>query len=134
MFFGQKLKEIRLNRAKMGLHKFAEKIDMDVIEYLNIEKGYAPRPDCGRFMSKIRLEAGLNYEDDDWDELVQLSYKPFVMQKMSEGVVPSPFTHKSDGTQLTKEEFISLTDHINNIAKEHNKKAEIYNNEQQKKN
>ena len=129
MFFGKKLKELRLKHAKMGIHNFNKAMgtSLNVKELYDIEQGYAEKPDTTRFSQQIKYALGLTCDHPDWIELVKLSKEPFVMQKMPEGIIPSPLTHKNDGNQLTKEELISLTDYVNNIAIEHNKKADEYN-------
>jgi len=132
MFFGKKLKELRLKHAKMGIHNFhkAMRTSLTVKDLFDIEDGYVKPPDHNRYLAMIRLALGIKSDHEDWLELMKLYREPFVMQKMPENIVPCPFTHKSDGTQLTKEEFIGLTEHVNNMTKEHNKKADEYNNGQ----
>jgi len=128
MFFGEKLREMRI-KAKMGRHKFKDAMGttLNVVELSNIEHGYAPPPDCGRQMAQFRKALEISSDDPDWQELIRLKEEPFVMQMKDENVVLSPFTHKSDGSPLTEDEFRGLHDHINNIAKEHNEKAREYN-------
>lgn len=129
MFFGKKLRELRIHK-KMGIHKFKDAMGttFNVSELYDIEMGYAPSPDCGRFMAQIKKALEMGDEEPDWVELLNLRYhQPFVMQRMAEGMIPSPLTHKSDGTYLTEEEHTGLADYINNIAIEHNKKADAYN-------
>ena len=46
MFFGKKLKELRLNKAKVGLRKFADQIGMSPSELSDIEYGYVSPPSC----------------------------------------------------------------------------------------
>ena len=127
MFFGKKLKELRLKHPKRGMRNFAMDIGMDVLEYSNMEKGYNPPPDDTMFLHNVIMGLGIPAQHEDWMDLMQLYREPFVMQLMSEGMVPSPLTHKSDGTPLTENEFRGLADHVNNIAKEHNKKAREFN-------
>ena len=127
MFFGKKLKELRLKRAGMGLHKFAEAVDMSPLDLSHIEHGYTEYPREKEWLFKILSLLRVDDYDHDCLELSSLWVKPFVMQKMSENVVPSPFTSKVDGTLLTIEELEKLCLFLQNNAKEHNKKADEYN-------
>lgn len=130
MFFGKKLRELRLRHAEMGLHKFHEAMGttLKVSELFDIEHGYASPPDCGRFMAQILKVLDVPDDHQDWLELRDLRYdKPFVMQEKDENVVVSPLVHKTDGTRLSEEEYRGLNTHINNVAKEHNKKAREFN-------
>jgi hypothetical protein len=127
MFFGKKLKELRLKYARLGLHNFAAKVKMSVLLYSEIERGLVPPPPSKEWICDIigllQMEEGCL----DSVELYDLWEKPFVMQKMNENVVCSPMTHKSDGTPLTTEEYLNLNEHINSVAREHNKMADEYN-------
>ena len=127
MFFGKKLKELRLKYASMGLHNFANKMEMSVLLYSEIERGLVPPPPSKKWIGDIMVSLNMEFGCLDAVELYDLWEKPFVMQKMNENVVCSPLTHKSDGTLLNKEEFKSLHDHINDVAKKHNKMADEYN-------
>ena len=129
MFFGEKLREFRLNYAKMGLHKFAQKIGMSVSELSNIERGIHPPPKCKKWIHNMSIKLGLEFNSLEDLELYYLWSEPFVMQKMDEDIMISPLTHKSDGTQLTGDEFVALHEHINSISKKHNKIADDYNRE-----
>lgn len=129
MFFGKKLKEFRLNLVNMGLHNFAKKIGMCPLELSNIERGICSPPTCKMWIYNISIELGLEHNSLEDLELYNSWSQPFVMQKMSENVIVSPLSHKSDGTILTTEEYIDLNEHINSIAREHNKRAEEYNKE-----
>ena len=127
MFFGKKLKELRLKYAKMGLHNFAEEAKMSVLLYSEIERGLVPPPPSKKWINDmidlLQMEEGCLesvFLYDLWD-------KPFVMQKMHDNVVCSPLTHKSDGTPLTTEEYLKLNEHINSVARKHNKIADEYN-------
>jgi len=127
MFFGQRLRELRLEYAKMGVRRFAKKIKMSTLEYYNIEHGYEEPPKESKWITLIIENLGLEKHREQEMSLLDLWTKPFVMQKKPEDVAVSPLAHKTDGTRLTKEEYISLNKHINDIAKEHNKKADRYN-------
>ena len=131
MFFGKKLKELRLKHSKKGLRNFALEIEIKPTELSNIELGYNKPPDDTYLLHKIITAFNISSHHKDWLELMILYRRPFVMQLMDENMMPSPLTHKSDGTPLTKSEFISLAEHVNNIAKEHNKKAREHNEEEE---
>ena len=127
MFFGKKLKELRLKRVGMGCHKFAKVIEMSPLDLNHIEHGYQEYPREKEWLFKIQSMLRFDDYDSDCLELASLWLKPFVMQKMNEDVFPSPFTSKADGTRLTTEELEKLCLFLQNHAKEHNKKADEYN-------
>jgi hypothetical protein len=127
MFFGKKLKELRLKYASMGLHNFANKINMSVLLYNEIERGLVPPPPCRKWIGEVMVSLNMEFGCSDAVELYDLWGKPFVMQKMNDSVVCSPLTHKSDGTPLTTEEYLKLNEHINSHARKHNKIADEYN-------
>lgn len=129
MFFGKKLREMRLKYAKLGIHHFLKKIDIDVnaSEYNYIEHGYICPPDSEAFMKSIQNAFGVDDDNEEWKELCRLKQEKFVMQLMPEDVVISPLTHKTDGSYLTNDDLFRLNSYINHVAKEHNKKAREYN-------
>lgn len=129
MFFGKKLRELRLRHAVMGLHKFTTAMGTTrkVSEMYDIEHGYIPCPWSYSFSTQVRKVLGIPVDHEDWIELVRLAREPFVMQEMDEGVVVSHLVHKTDGTPLSEPEYRGLNAHINDIAKEHNKKAREFN-------
>jgi len=130
IFFGKKLKEFRLKYAKKGLRGFSvDIIKMCPSEYSKIERGLVPPPPCKKWIYGVIDLFNLEHDSSEALELYNLWAEPFVMQKMSENIVISPLTSKTDGTQLTTEEFINLNKHINAISKKHNKVAEKYNEE-----
>ena len=132
MFFGQKLKEMRLKYAEMGVHRFAEAMGTTLKKsnLFEIEHGYAPPPDCEIYMDQIKKALDISDDNEDWQELVRLRHEPFVMQEMPELRGISPFASKTDGTRLTGEEFIKLNNHIKNHIDKHNQKARKYNGQQ----
>lgn len=138
MIFGKKLKEIRLKYAEMGLRKFSEEIGMKASELSNIERGHAPYPDDEIF-GKMHYACGVII-NDDWSELVRLRKQPFVMQKMEEGIIfhatkriqegEDGYTSKEDDyntRSATPKERIGIMEWLNNRVREHNKKADEYN-------
>ena len=129
MFFGKKLKELRLKHARMGLHNFHKAMGttLTVIDLFNIEHGYAPPPDCGRFMAQIHAALNIPSDHEDWIELRDLRYnEPFVMQEMDEEVSVR-HALMSDGSSADLKTLKKVSNHIRNVAKKHNKKAEEYN-------
>ncbi len=152
MYFGKKLKEIRLKHADMGLRKFSKEIGIKASDLSNIECGYAPYPNDEIFekmhcvcKADIDLAFFLVFLDD-WSELVILRKQPFIMQKMEEGIifhatkriqpVEESYTSEEDDYNTrpaTGKECIEITEFINNHVREHNKKADEYNNGQQRK-
>ncbi len=140
MFFGQKLKEIRLEQTRMGLRKFAKKLDIKPSEYYSIERGYSPPPaDTGWFNSlcekldlfcdgyKFNSPPFIDYLTEKMGkELLTEWRKPFVMQKMEEGGFPV-FPIMTDGHKPTNKELVDIHDHIKKLCEEHNKKADEYN-------
>lgn len=127
MFFGKKLKELRLKHASIGLHNFANHINMSVLFYSEMERGLIPPPPSKKWIYEMMTFLNLKHDSLEAMELYNLWAKPFIMQKMSENVVVSPLVHKSDGTRLTTEEYIQLNEHINSVGREHNKIAHEYN-------
>lgn len=129
MFFGKKLKELRLKHASMGLHNFAIKVKMPIRFYSEMERGLVPPPPCKKWIYGMMTHLNLEHDSLKAKELHNLWDEPFVMQKMDEDVVVSPFVHKTDGTRLTTEEYLNLNEHINSIGRKHNKIADEYNKE-----
>ena len=131
MFFGKKLKELRLNRAGTGVHKFAEAMEMCPSDLSYIEHGYMEYPRDKEWLFKLQdIFKFLDYHSD-CIELFRLWSQPFVMQKMDEDIFPSPFASKTDGTLLTKKELKDMYLFLQNNAKEHNKKADEYNSKEE---
>lgn len=141
MFFGQKLRELRLE-AKMGSRKIADKLDMKVSDYYNIENGYA-KPLDALWVHLLIEKLEIGFQSDEAKELVRLYNEPFVMQKMSEcgGIAHASVRISEDETvdsiddmvkrkrAATTDELIGITEHINKHVREHNEKADAYNKE-----
>ena len=125
MFFGKKLKELRL-KSRKGLRNFSIEIGVDPSFLSEIERGLQKLEDFERY-DAIKEQFNEKVTEEDIAALDELFQAPFIMQRMTEGIMISPLTHKSDGTRLTKEEFTNLANHVNDIAIEHNKKADAYN-------
>jgi len=148
MIFGEKLNEIRLKYAEMGLRKFSEAIGVKASDLSNIEHGYAPYPNDEIFekmrdvcRADVPLAVFLVFLDD-WSELVGLRKQSFVMQKMEEGMIfhatkriqegENGYTSEEDDYNTrpaTPKECGEITEWLNNRAREHNKKADEYNRE-----
>jgi hypothetical protein len=129
MFFGKKLKELRIKHAKQGLRRFSDTVDMCPSQYSEMERGIVPPPPCKKWIYGIIDILGLKHDDPEAIELYDLWGEPFVMQKMRDDGIVSPLAHKSDGTPLTKDEYLKLNEYINSIGREHNKIADGYNKE-----
>ena len=127
MIFGKRLKELRLTKARIGLRRFAEKISMQPSTLSEIERGLIPPPKCRKWINHLSDLLGLTPNSKEETELYELWSQPFVMQELPENMLPSPLTHKSDGTLMSTDELIDLTNSINSRAKEHNKRAKEYN-------
>ena len=126
MFFGKKLREVRL-KSKLGLRKFAEKLKIPTSELSSLEHGYIdPRGD--EILLVLIVLALDKLDDAGYQELVKLYHEPFVMKKMPKFDVPFHIT-KIDGSCATPEEIQNLTDYVNSISEEHNQKADKYNEE-----
>jgi len=148
MIFGQKLKEMRLKYAEMGLRKFSEVMGVKASELSDIEQGYAPPPDCGRFLAQVRVVLDISAEHEDWTELAKLRFEPFVMQKMEEEgrifhatkrIQPGEegYTSEEDDYNTrpaTSKECVDISEWFNNRAREHNKKADEYNEKHKENN
>ena len=126
MFFGKKLKELRL-KSKKGLRNFSLETKIKTSTYSNIELGYEKFEDVAIY-DRIKDSFTEDVSTEDIRKLDELFEAPFVMQKMPEPFMPSPFIHKSDGEKLTEDELMGLIDYVNTITKEHNEKADAYNN------
>ena len=129
MFFGEKLKELRLKCAGQGLRRFSNTVQMNPSQYSEIERGLVPPPPCKKWIYEIIDLFNLEHDSVEAIELYSLWAKPFIMQKMSEDGIVSPLVHKKDGERLTTKEYIGLNEHINAIGRQHNKIAEKYNRE-----
>jgi len=149
MFFGEKLKELRLKFAKQGGRNFAKTLGMCPSEYYRIEHGYEPPKDA-LWLYIVIENLGIGFESEEEKELTRLWNEPFVMQKMSEcGRIVhatkkiNPDLNEEDFESIedmikntrpaTSDECLEITEYINNIAREHNKKADEYNSGIQKK-
>ena len=125
MFFGKKLRELRLKSMK-GLRNFSIEVGVTPSFLSDIERGHQKLEDLDRY-DAIKEQFSEKVTEEDIAELDELFKAPFIMQMMPENFMPSPLTHKSDGTRLSAEEFTGLINYVNDITTEHNKKAEAYN-------
>ncbi len=127
MFFGEKMRELRLENAKQGLHNFATTMNMSPLDYYNIESGYAPPMDS-LWLHDLILKLNISFGSEDAVELTCFYNEPFVMQKMSTGGKISPLTHTTKGERLSPDKLQSLQEHLDDIVTDHNEKADEYNN------
>jgi len=130
MFFGKKLKDLRLKYANIGLSSFSREMGMIPSEYSAIEYGYSPPPTDEEWFVMLCSTLKIVPLQKEALELYFLWQQKFVMQMMPENIFPSPMSSKIDGSILKEEELIDLYDFINSISKEHNKKAIEFNKEQ----
>ncbi len=128
MFFGKKIKELRLKYSEIGLRKFANKIDMKPSELSNIERGFTKPPQDIEWMWKIIYALGLEGDVAVQLEFINMFKESFVMQEMEEDVIPA-FVCTTTGKPIEEEKFEELCEWINIKAKEHNQKAREYNKE-----
>jgi hypothetical protein len=141
MFFGKKLKKIRLE-ARLGLRKMSEKMDMLASEYSDIERGYVDyRKE--HLITKIKLVLEGDVSKEDFMQLWDLYETPFIMQKMPEGGQIFHATKNIEGSgtvclysgeiipktrPATGEECVEISKWFNERAREHNQKADEFNN------
>jgi transcriptional regulator with XRE-family HTH domain len=126
MYFGKRLKELRLNRAKKGLREFSDEMGMRPSEYSDIERGYKEPPKDSEWIFKVISALGVQEELTTQVELLNSWHEPFVMQKMPEYFMPS-FVCTSSGVPLSEEKMTEFIDWMGEKVKEHNKKADEYN-------
>ena len=124
MFFGKKLKELRL-KSNIGLRKFAEKIEILPSELSDIEHGYKKLEDSEVF-DAMKKNFVWPVNDLDIVNLEILLQEPFAMQKMSVGGIPV-FPITTDGKPITDEKLRDLHEYLQTYMEEHNTKADIYN-------
>lgn len=126
MFFGQKLKELRVKHAKIGLRRFAEITCMKPSELSKIEHGYVPPPKNSNWLFMIADRLKLEDFTEEQMDFFILWKKPFVMQLMEEDGF-AVHGLMSDGTSADGDKLVELSEYIQNRAKEHNRKAREYN-------
>ena len=131
MFFGKKLKELRLKHAKMGLRNFSIATGMLPSEYSNIERGLAPPPEDNKWFNKLCKKLKVPSHSEVKLELYNEWKKPFVMQLMDEDISIG-HALMTDGTSADAEKLGEVSEYMQNIAKEHNKKAREYNGSKRK--
>jgi hypothetical protein len=98
---------------------------MKAHELHDIEKGFIPPPDDEKWLKKIIKVLEIENESSDAIELEHLFRAPFIMQKMSENIIPV-FAGDDDGP-LPKDKLTHLRKWMRQQAIEHNKKADEYN-------
>ena len=124
MHFGEKLKELRLNKAEMGLRNFAIEIGIKPSELSDIERGLVEPPSEDVFWKMVEA-LGIT-ESMEVVEFAEAYRKPFVMQKMPEYGIPA-FVCTTDGKPMPADKIEELSNWLNEKAAEHNKKADEYN-------
>lgn len=126
MFFGEKLKELRLKYAKKGMRSFSMEMGMKPSEYSAIERGFTPPPKEEEWLHQVTEALELPEFSGDEMALYICWNKPFVMQLMDEDIV---ICHAlmTDDTSADAKKLGEVTEYMQNIAKEHNKKARKYN-------
>jgi hypothetical protein len=127
MFFGKKLREIRINIKKVGIGKFAKEIGMDPSDYSDIEQGYVPPPSTEEWIENILMALVGEGNMKSRAELYYFWKEPFKMQKMPENFLPGIFLHHSDGSQPTREQLEKFIEFLEKRTREHNQKADEYN-------
>lgn len=125
MFFGKKLKEIRIEKS-FGGHKLAKEIEMCPSELSRIEHGWVESPIDLNWMRKIIYVLHPNKEDKL--ELLDLWVQPFYMEKMSEDIIAIfPIDSNTHRCITNSDRIEKFNEYLVNIAKKHNKKADKYN-------
>jgi transcriptional regulator with XRE-family HTH domain len=125
LFFGKKLKELRLS-LNINMRDFSKEINIKPSELSKIEMGYCSLNN--NLFLKIEDFLNTKVKIEDLQILSDLYKEPFVMQKMTECGYINHVT-KSDGSVATPKECKDVSDAINKYAREHNLKAEVYNNQ-----
>ena len=125
MFFGYKLKEIRLKRG-YGLRVFADKMKMRCSTLSDIEHGYSPPPDNHEWILKVIEKLDLEQTDQEAVELGYSCSQHFIMQKMPEHIIPV-HARTTDGSRYTSKDLEKLRNFLDEITEQHNKKVDKYN-------
>ena len=126
MFFGKKLKELRLKHAKQGLRNFSIATGMSPSEYSDIERGLAPPPKNKEWVHNLLEKLQIPpYSEDEMNLYLEWN-KPFVMQLMDEDIFITHATLTGGGHADAKK-LVEVSEYMQDIAKKHNKKAKEYN-------
>lgn len=128
MFFGQKLKEMRLKDPYVNARDFSKTMGIKPSELCNIEHGYSSPPSKD-ILEKILSKYAVTTED--WVGLVKSYKEPFIMQEMNEDAFITHAT-AADDHAVTGEELGHITTWFRERAKEHNKKAKEFNGKKKK--
>ena len=123
MFFGKKLKELRLKK-KIGISFFAEKIEKSPSYLTDVEMGYVKPFEDFDFI--IEISKILELDKNDELDLIHYWLKPFLMQKKSVDVIPI-LTSDKNGNLFNEEKREEFRQFLRKRAIEHNEKAEEYN-------
>lgn len=122
MFFGKKLKELRLKKD-YGLRKFAELLEVKPIVICDLECGYAEPPQEENWISDICIRLAL--DGDDELALTELYHQPFFMQKKPD-FMPA-FVTTVDGEPPKEKGLRPLCEAFKQDTDNHNKKADEFN-------
>ena len=110
----------------MGLRNFSMATGMSPSEYSDIERGLAPPPKDEEWIHKIvSLLEMPQFSEDEMGLYVEWN-KPFIMQLMDEDIYVC-HALMADDTSADAEKLGGLSEYLQKIAVEHNKKAKEYN-------
>lgn len=107
----------------MSRRDFAKAMDMPLSKISKMERGLIPYPTDEEWLHRLYEKLGFDAE------LHQLWRELFIMQKMSENFIPL-FVCTESGNPISEEKMVEFIEQTNNMAKEHNKKADEYNAKQ----
>jgi transcriptional regulator with XRE-family HTH domain len=118
LHFGALLKKIRLEEAKIGLRKFAERLGISPVLLCKIEQGYEEYPRRDSWLECVLNCLG-NISEESVERLTEAFIQPFHRQRMPEYFMPV-FVRKSDGSQATIEEATAIYEQMKEMAERHN--------------
>lgn len=125
MFFGKKLKELRIRDPYRNIRDVAKPLNMKPSEYSSLEHGYISPPEDGDWFWKLVYAIGVGDNIAAQLALRSQMLEPFVMQEMPEFFPAIVCTN--DGNPLSEEKMTEFVEWMNERAEEHNKKARKHN-------
>jgi hypothetical protein len=125
MYFGKKLKELRIREPYASMRDVAKALDMKPSEYSRLEHAYAAPPEDAEWFWKLVYSIGVGDDIEAQLTLRSLLLEPFVMQEMPE-FIPA-FVCTTDGNPLSKDKMTEFVEWMNDKVEEHNKEAKEYN-------